>query len=269
MSTSTALYINPENASRCLILHVDESSEQTARVLEKQREAEGPEEVAKYEYLKKRIISKHSTAHRLLKKIKVVNPYARFIRFPIGRPIMRRRQKQFLGMNKSICLAHQMQKKTYHITNPYTKEKLPVIVCDIDDYRLAYKLFVEGVLRPNQTELPFTCVKMYEVIRDMVREKAKQRSVDPCEIKFLQSDVRPLVGLENSTVKKHIKRLVDYEYLYLVSSRGRGSAKIYRLREDSPLEELDMSMIPRPEEMEEKIERDKKEHPEKWGFLAK
>jgi DNA primase len=255
MSTSTALYLNPENASRCMILHVDESKEQTTKVLKKQRENEMPGSQVKTGYLKGLVKRKHHAAQRLLKEVVVVNPYARYIAFPANRPAMRRSQKHFLNLNNAICTARQMQKEEKTIKNPYTGEKMKVIACDIADYRIAYRLYTKAVLLANRSDLPASCIDLYENIRHMVNKEADNQGVDPCALKFIQRQVRKLTGLGPDSVKKYIKMLVDYEYLHITSGARQGTRYSYHLREDKPVEELDMSVIPPPEAMEEMIEK--------------
>lgn len=255
MSTSTALYLNPENASRCMILHVDESKEQTTKVLKKQRENEMPGSQVETGYLKGLVKRKHHAAQRLLKEVIVVNPYARYIAFPANRPAMRRNQKHFLNLNNAICTARQMQKEEKTIENPYTGEKMKVTACDITDYRIAYKLYTKAVLLANRSDLPASCINLYENIRHMVKKEAGRQGVDPCALKFIQRQVRKLTGLGPDSVKKYIKMLVDYEYLHITSGARQGTRYSYHLREDKPVEELDMSVIPPPEAMEKMIEK--------------
>ena len=60
-------------------------------------------EKLKKQELKKGLIKKHITAQRLLQKKLIYNPLAPYIQFPKARPSMRRAQKQFLTLIKSIA----------------------------------------------------------------------------------------------------------------------------------------------------------------------
>jgi hypothetical protein len=54
-----------------------------------------------------------------------------------------------------------------------------------------------------------------------------------------------------------LNNLVDLEYIQIISGRIRGTRLSYRLRKDEELEKIDLSAIPTPEEMAERIRRSK------------
>ena len=96
MVTSTALFMNPGNASRCLMIYADESAEQTQRIHRKlgiSHDFKG-KIVAKTK--EEEITRKHVSAQKLLEKINIFNPLWKYIKFPDRRPAMRRIFDQFL-----------------------------------------------------------------------------------------------------------------------------------------------------------------------------
>jgi DNA primase len=254
MMSSTALYLNPENASRCLVLNVDESVEQTERVLKKQRHKRTFKGYIEEAHTIPEIIKKHRAAQRLLEKIPVFNPFATHLTFPKIRTTMRRAQEQFLILIDCSCLLRQLQKQTVEKTDPDTGKTVTGIECDIEDYRIAYELFTKGVLSINFNDLPQGTKALYEEIRALCKEEAKKEKVEPTQVSFIQKQIREHTGLSGEFIKKHLRILVEYEYIQLVGGKRHGTRFSYRLREDAPMEGLDLSMIPTPEEMEKKIQ---------------
>jgi hypothetical protein len=251
--SSTALYLNPENASRCLVLHVDESSGQTGRVLEKQRARRTFEGYAIDAHLVPVIVKKHVAAQRLLEKIPVFNPFAPLVEFPKFRTVMRRAQDQFLILMDSSCLARQKRKERVAHQDPHTGKEIKGIECDLEDYRIAYELFTQGVLAGSYNDLPQATVALYEAIRELAAKLCKKESVKITEATFIQQQVREHTGLGGEFIKKHMRLLLEYEYLRPSSGKKHGTRWSYRLREDRPIGELDISVIPTPEAIAKKF----------------
>jgi DNA primase len=253
MMSSTALYLNPENASRCLVLHVDESAEQTERVLKKQRHKRTFKGHLEEIHTIPEIIKKHRAAQRLLEKIPVFNPFAPHLTFPKIRTTMRRAQEQFLILIDCSCLLRQLQKQKVEKTDPETGKTVTGIECDVEDYRISYELFTKGVLSINFNDLPQGTKVLYEEIRSLCRLEAKKEKVEPTQVSFIQKQIREHTGLSGEFIKKHLRILVEYEYIQLVGGKRHGTRFSYRLREDAAIGGLDVSMIPTPEEMKLKF----------------
>jgi len=257
MVTSTALHLNSENASRCLIISTDESKHQTGKVQERlgfNHDFEGCITVpAEAEKIKMR----HHAAQRLLEIVYVFNPFWKYIKFPQARPSMRRSYEQFLTMIDTICYLRQQQKPDLFKTNPATGAKVRCKACDLYDYQLAYNLFTEGILNKSGYDISTGTRELYNQIRLLVQDKAKSEKIKTCEISFIQKQIREYTQLGAEFIKKHIRILVSYEYLEVMGGKRHGTRYAYRLREDRPIEELDISMITTPEELKMLIEKDK------------
>src|SRR5262245_10229033 len=100
--TTTAIEIDEELLNRCLVLTVDEDRAQTHAIHERQREAQSLEGIAARR-AKGRIMKVHQDAHRLLRPLAVVNPYARSLSFPDHRTRMRRDHTKYLGLIRTIA----------------------------------------------------------------------------------------------------------------------------------------------------------------------
>jgi hypothetical protein len=245
MMSSTALYLNPENASRCLVLHTDESREQTERILELQRNRRTFEGYALQKAEIPRIIEKHQAAQRLLAPVAVFNPLAPYLRFPTGRPTMRRAQDQFLTLLETVAMTRQFQKKHAVHENPYSHDEVEGIEVDLDDYGIAHTLFRDAVLVPNANEVPSGARLLYEALRDMAMKRADSEGLALTDVSFIQRDARELTELGIESVKKYLRALVDFEYLEIVSGWRHGTRFSYRFRdaEDPDLAEAYLPSI--------------------------
>ena len=233
MMSSTALYLNPENASRCLVIHTDESREQTERILELQRKRRSFEGFARSSSEVPRIMERHQAAGRLLEAIPVFNPLSSYLRFPANRPTMRRAQEQFLTLLEAIALARQYQKPRVMRENPYSHEAIEGIEVEEADYSLTRELFREAVLLPNANEIPAGARLLYDALRDMAKKKAAKEGLAITDVSFIQRDARELTQFGSESIKKYLRALVDFEYLELVSGRRHGTRFSYRLRDDA------------------------------------
>jgi len=186
----------------------------------------------------------------------VYNPYCNHIKFPAARPSMRRAYEQFLTMVDTICYLRQMQKEDVTRTNPATGEEIVCRVCDLKDYSIAYNLFTQGILKNSGFDIPTGTRKLHEAIREMVRNQAAKQNLKVNEVSFIQKHLREYTQLGGEFIKKHIRILVTYEYLEVLGGRRHGTRYAYRLREDRPIEEMDISMITTPEELKKLIEGD-------------
>lgn len=256
MVTSTSLTLHPENASRCLVISVDESASQTEQVQESMAMRRSWEGETGDGGDTDRIIKKHRSAQRMLLKYRVYNPLAKYIKFPRARPSMRRAYDQFLTLMDSSCLLRQKQKEIITRTNPVTGKTISAIECDMQDYEAAYRLFVEGVLATGSNDIPTGTCRLYEEIRGMLKKKARKENVGMCEISFIRKQVREHTGLGPEFIKKHLRFLVEYEHLSITGGRRHGTRYSYRLREDKPIRELDISIILTPKELKKLIENE-------------
>ena len=255
MVTSTALFMNPENASRCLMIYADESEAQTERVQKNLGISHDFKGKIVNAHKAERIIKKHVSAQKLLEKINVFNPLWKYIKFPKKRPSMRRIFDQFLTLIDSVCFLRQKQKKIIRKVHPHTKEEVTGIECDIKDYETAYNLFTKAVLKRGGYDIPQGTRHLYESIRTMVRKLAKSKKIDTSDVTFISKQVREYTQLGAEFVKKHLRILVDFEYIELAGDRRKGVRYLYRLRADVPIEELDISMIPEPAALKKQMNK--------------
>jgi len=107
-------------------------------------------------------------------------------------------------------------------------------------------------------DLPQGAKDLYEIIRRMLKSMAQKEKLEATQVTFIQKQIRERSMLGADSVRKYIQLLVSYEYLQVVGGKRHGTRFCYRLREDKPLAELDITVIPTPAEMEKRINQNKK-----------
>ncbi|PHS74899.1 MAG: DNA primase [Rhodospirillaceae bacterium] len=137
METTTSTDINPENSNRCFLLHIDESSEQTGRVMAQQRRAATLEGFRRKSIVPE-IVETHHAAQRLLQTMRVVIPFAENIYFPTKRIRNRRDHSRFLSLIQSITCLHQFQRPQKE--TEINGEVVRYLEATVADYELAYDI---------------------------------------------------------------------------------------------------------------------------------
>jgi hypothetical protein len=243
---------NPENASRYFVVNADESRGQTERIHERQRQKYSLERIATAPGAAQVIVRTHQEAQRLLTKRQIVNDFAPLIGFPTALMRSRRDHDRFLDLIACVCYLRQYQKKAE------TVGSLEYIRCDLEDYRVAYRIMIEGVMSSTVRELPTGAVGLYSELRTWVISEAMRQKLKPEEVSFTQRHAREITGLGHTWIKQALRQLVDYDYLAIARGGSERSRAYYRLREDAEIKGIDLSMIPTPEAMEERFAAKKK-----------
>ena len=243
---------NPENASRYFVVNADESRVQTERIHEQQRQKYSLERLEAAPGAAQAIVKTHQAAQRLLEKRQIVNDFAPLIGFPTSLMRSRRDHDRFLDLIACVCYLRQYQKKAEKAGN------LEFIRCDLADYRVAFKIMIEGVMSSTVREVPTGAVGLYSELRAWVCSEARRQKLKPEEVSFTQRHVREITGLGHTWIKQSLRQLVDYDYLAIARGGSERSRAYYRLREDAEIKGIDLSMIPTPEAMEERLATAKK-----------
>ena len=132
VETSTADHIDPQNLNRCFEIRLDESQEQTQRVLaERRRRRSLSNEKSSRECL----VRLHRDFQRLLEPLPVLIPFAEHLRFPSNQVRYRRDHERLLGLIDASTLLHQRQREIR--VNPRGRR---MVVATVDDYSIAYRL---------------------------------------------------------------------------------------------------------------------------------
>ncbi|MEA3341561.1 MAG: toprim domain-containing protein, partial [Chloroflexota bacterium] len=245
MST-TSHYTNPENASRSFVVNADESEEQTKAIHRAQRKKYSAERYAEKEKLIPLIIKTHHAAQRLLDVKIIFNPFAECLNFPSILMRARRDHLRFIDLIACVCFLRQFQKE-----EKQTGDGVVFIECDLEDYRITCSI-MNTIILSTLTDFPKSARRLYEAVRGAIKKKAVEEGLKPLEVQISQRELRERTGLSHDTIKRNIRILIEYEYLK-GSTGGRGSRSSYALVADEELNLMDVSCIPTPEEMAEKL----------------
>lgn len=237
--------INPENASRCFVINTDESAEQTQRIQENQRYKYSLAKLKSGNEEKEKIIRTHRAAQKLLRKVNIVNDFAPMLKFPVKLMRTRRDHDRFMDLIACVCFIRQYQKEEE------IEDDIHFIRCDLEDYNIAYKIMVNGILSSTMRELPAGTQMIYEQMRNLAKEESKKLKLEPTEISMTQRQIREFSDQSQSVVKNAIRQLVDFEYINVVKGGGERSKGFYRIKKDEEIRKSDYSMIPSPLEMKE------------------
>jgi len=166
-----------------------------------------------------RITARHYNAQRLLRPLKVINPYASHLTFPSDSLRARRDHKKYLSLIKAIAYLHQYQREIK------THQPLSYIEVTLEDIEKANHLANE-ILGRTLDELSPPSRLLLKLIHEMVLSKSNGH--DPSQHRFTRKDIREWTKWSDFQIKCHIRQLEEMEYLYSVTGK-KGKEYIYEL----------------------------------------
>lgn len=211
MLTTTAIDVDEELLNRCLVLSVNESEAQTKAIhaLQRQRQTlEGLLAESERQYL----TELHQNAQRLLKPLKVVNPYANELTFLSDKTRTRRDHMKYLTLIQSITLLHQYQREIKRVE--HRGKLIEYIEVTLDDIQLANEL-AHAILGRTLDEMPPQTRKLLNLLKDWVKAESERQCIKPYEYHFSRREVRAYTHWGDTQLKIHLGRLVEMEYLSL------------------------------------------------------
>ena len=223
LETTTRYSINPENASRCFELYLDETPAQTMRIQAAQRTAK----TAKGSQLRKRSHATervHRNAQRLLDPVEVRIPYAEQLTYPASWLRTRRDNQRLLNLIEAITFLHQKRR-----TLKAESSGEQYVEATVEDYAIAYALAAE-VLGLGLDELRKPVRDLLALLEEKIKELADSQGARAKAMSFTQRDVRSWSGLPHHQVKRVLRELEELEYV-VVDRVARGSCATYHLVE--------------------------------------
>jgi len=229
LTTTNPEALDYETRNRFVILTIDESREQTERILKIQRESDSLQGLIN-ESKRPEIIKKHQNMQRLLKPLAVHNPYHDQLNFSSDKLQMRREQKKYLTLIKSIALVRQYQKKIKTVGDGVSG--VEYIEVDKDDITLANQLAV-AVLGRNLDELAPHSRSLINDIVDLWK-KTKQNLDD---FRFTMRELMNELSWSRYQLMQNIKQLVELEYICIYTGGTQGKRTVYGLNYDGSADE--------------------------------
>lgn len=194
LSATTKGEIYEDNMSRCFLVAVDESKEQTKRIIQYQnKRAAGrinkEEEKAAGEFLR--------NCMRLLKPYEVINPYADKIELPSEAHKIRRLNDLFQSYVKQVTLLNQHQR---------TKNAKGKLLTEKQDVRVAIEIMFDSIIL-KVDELDGSLRLFYESLKTYVFSRSQ-------EYEFTRREIRHETKVSNTQLHRFMKQLIDLEYIY-------------------------------------------------------
>jgi DNA primase len=222
--TTTAIDLDEELLSRCLVLSVDEDRSQTRAIHRLQRERRTLEGIRARKEAE-RLVKLHRNAQRLLRPLEVANPYARRLTFLDTQIRTRRDHEKYLTLIEAVTLLHQHQRQVRRFTEG--GQEVEYAEATLDDVAVANRLAAE-VLGRTLDELPPQTRRLLELIHGMVTAACERLRMPCSDFRFSRRDIRQHTGWGSTQLKVHLARLEELEYLLIHRGR-RGQSMVYEL----------------------------------------
>jgi DNA primase len=192
-TTHGAIY--EDNMSRMFIVAVDESGEQTQRIMNYQSKsasgiADKETEAEAREFLQNCI--------RMLKPMKVINPYADKIKLPPQAHKIRRLHELFLSFVKQVTLINQYQRK---------RDQQGRIVTEPEDLQTAVEIMFDSIFL-KVDELDGSLRQFFEQLKEHILQKE-----NPQQYEFTQREIRHALHLSKTQLFRYLNELIELEYL--------------------------------------------------------
>ncbi len=223
--TTTAVDIDEELLNRCLVLTVDESREQTRRIHAQQRARYTLGGIRASES-RSAVLALHRTAQRLLRPLRVFNPYAEHLTFLDDKTRTRRDHTKYLQLIATVAVLHQHQREIRSIDCGGGKTA-PCVVATLGDIAAANRLAHE-VLGRCLDEMPPQTRRLLALIEGEVATRCAAAKLERTDVRFTRRQVREACGWSNTQLHVHLARLVELEYL-LPHRAEHGQGLVYEL----------------------------------------
>lgn len=200
LSATTRSEIYEDNLSRCFVIAVDESSQQTHRIINYQNQvAAGKIDKEKQE----KVVRFLGNCMRLLKPVDVINPYAAKLNLPPEAFKIRRLNSNFQAFIRQITLLNQYQRKT---------DAKGRLITELEDIKTAVNIMFDSIILKID-ELDGGLRLFYERLKTYTTEKAEQNEEKPSLQDFTQREIRHNLRISKTSLQRYINDLVTLEYI--------------------------------------------------------
>ncbi|NMH26534.1 hypothetical protein [Flavobacterium silvaticum] len=205
LAATTNLEIYTDNATRSIMLGVDESETQTLRIIQRQNQKRAGLVSSENEQAAKQLLR---NCMRVLKPYAVVNYFADKLTLPIEAKSLRRLNEQFQDFICQITILHQYQRK---------KDPQGRLIATKEDIRAAVELFFSTIV-VKADELDASTRQFFDQLKTYIKKQDTGTTY-----KFTQREVRQDLRLGKTTVFKFMTLLQQLEYIQAVEgSANRG-----------------------------------------------
>jgi DNA primase len=219
--TTTKEKLYEDNANRCLLIYLDNSSEQQSGIMERQRNVSAGQINRASE---QNTIELLQDLQLMFRKINVVNPFATKLHIPetVFKPL--RTNAHYLQFIEAITFIHQHQRtiKKDNQGNEYIETTL-------EDIELANELLKE-ILLAKSDELTKACRTFLEDVKAILTKEKKQS--------FYKSDIRNAMRINPNNLKHYLTTLHFYGYIQKVGGNKFKGGYEYEITNKHEYEKL-------------------------------
>jgi DNA primase len=208
LACTTRGEIYEDNMSRVFLLAIDESSEQTSRIISYQNAKASGQIDSKQEQATKCFIQ---NIVRCLEVCQVINPYASKLQLPPDAHKIRRLNDLFLSFVKMITLVHQYQRK---------KDSKGRLITEISDLEVAIDIMFDSIVL-KVDELDGSLRQFFEQLKSYLQ---KVHDTQAPGALFTQREVRHALRISKAQCSRYFTQLLQLEYL--VCQNGSNLRKV-------------------------------------------
>ncbi|OED46180.1 hypothetical protein AB832_00970 [Flavobacteriaceae bacterium (ex Bugula neritina AB1)] len=194
-TTQESIY--EDNSNRSFLLYIDESEEQDKRIMNHQRLISAGKHNEAWELEAKNMLQ---NIQRVLKPIKVINPYAEYLELPRSVFKPRRTNAHYLQFIEAITFYKQYQREKKY--DEITGEEY--IETTIEDIRQANKLITEVLLRKSDT-ISGASRNHLENLKKYLKENNQTT--------FTNAEIRRKLRVKETTLRRYNKQLLAEDYI--------------------------------------------------------
>ncbi|MBS1556573.1 MAG: toprim domain-containing protein [Bacteroidetes bacterium] len=196
-SCTTREKIYEDNANRCILIYIDTTPEQDKRIMEYQQQYSAGMVNQAAENETKELLK---NVQRLLRPIKIRNPYAQQINLPESVFKPRRTMLLLLSFIETITFYHQYQREVKQ-----DKESGEIYIeSTAQDVEYAFKLMKE-ILFSKSDELTGACRKFFEQAKAWLKKENKQS--------FHAAEIRKMLRINPNNLKRYMIELSRYGFV--------------------------------------------------------
>ncbi|QHS58043.1 CHC2 zinc finger domain-containing protein [Chitinophaga agri] len=191
-----------DNMSRVFLISVDESSDQTRRIINYQNsKASGEIDISREQESKEFI----RNLVRSLDVLEVVNPYASRLQLPSDAHKIRRLHDLFLNFVKMVTLLHQYQRR---------RDSKGRLVAELSDVASAISIMFDSIVL-KVDELDGSLRQFFEQLKAFIAQHGK-------DYEFSRFEVREATGVGKTQQHHYINKLVELCYVRQYGHANRG-----------------------------------------------
>ena len=197
MACTTKGEIYEDNMSRCFLIAVDESHEQTIKIIQYQNKKSAGQIDEKRE---QQITEFLQNCIRILKPYPVINPYANKVNLPEEAHKIRRLNALYQAFVKQITILHQYQRK---------QDAQGRLISEKEDLQIGAEIMFESIVL-KVDELDGSLRQFYERLKTYVKTKGNGHHQS---YEFNQREIRHALHLSKSQLQRYLNDLIQLEYI--------------------------------------------------------